>query len=74
MGFGLRSPPEGQDLARALLPPGFSAAIKVWGFFIPLFAFNLPFSMKIQRDLPPSWMLSLGAFCQGGARLQLSPE
>ena len=63
MGFGLKGP-ERQDLATAVPPTQLLSSYLRFGLFIPLFAFNLPFSVEIQGDPPRSCMLLSGAYCQ----------
>ena len=73
MGFGLKGPKR-QDLARAVPTTRLLSSYLRFGLLIPLFAFNLPFSVKIQGDLPCSCMLLSRAYCQGRARFQLSSQ
>lgn len=73
MGFGLKSPKR-QDLARPVPTARPLSSYLSFGLFIPLFAFNLPFSMTIQRSLPPNCMLLSGAFCQTELSVSSAPK
>lgn len=66
--------PKRHNLARAVPTTRlFSSYLRLM-LFIPLFAFNLPFSVEIQGGLSCNYTLSSGVYCQGRAQFQLSSQ
>lgn len=71
MGFSLKGSKR-QDPARAVSPTWLLSSWLRFVFLIPLFADNLPFSVKGQGDCPRNRVQLSRADCQGSARLQPS--